>query len=52
MIWHIWWMAILGVGGAVLTLLSFGWSERTEVEVSGLQLADAERAQLRLMDSA
>jgi cytochrome o ubiquinol oxidase subunit I len=52
MIWHIWWMAILGVGGAVLTLLSFGWSERTEVEVSGLQLADTERAQLRLMDSA
>src|ERR1700729_1158971 len=52
MIWHIWWMAILGVGGGVLTLLSFGWSERTEVEVSGLQLADAERARLRLMDSA
>ena len=52
MIWHIWWMAILGVGCAVSTLLTFGWSERTEVEVSGRQLADAERARLRLMDSA
>jgi cytochrome o ubiquinol oxidase subunit I len=52
MIWHIWWMAILGVGGAVLTLLTFGWSERTEVEVSDVQLAEAERARLRLMDSA
>jgi cytochrome o ubiquinol oxidase subunit 1 len=52
MIWHIWWMAILGVGCAVSTLLTFGWSERTEVEVSGVQLAEAERARLRLMDSA
>jgi cytochrome o ubiquinol oxidase subunit 1 len=52
MIWHIWWMAMLGVGCALLTLLAFGWSERCEVEVSGLQLAEAERARVRLMDSA
>jgi cytochrome o ubiquinol oxidase subunit 1 len=51
MIWHIWWMAILGVGCALLTLLAFGWSERSEVEVSGLQLAEAERVRVRLMDS-
>jgi cytochrome o ubiquinol oxidase subunit 1 len=52
MIWHIWWMAILGVGCALVTLVAFGWSERSEVEVSGAQLAEAERARVRLMDSA
>jgi cytochrome o ubiquinol oxidase subunit 1 len=52
MIWHIWWMAILGVGCALLTLLIFGWHERSEVEVSAVQLAEAERARVRLMDSA
>jgi cytochrome o ubiquinol oxidase subunit 1 len=52
MIWHIWWMAILGVACAVATLLAFGWIERTEVEVSGEQLAEAERARQRLLNSA
>jgi cytochrome o ubiquinol oxidase subunit 1 len=47
MIWHIWWMAILGLVCAALTLLAFGWIERVEVEISGEQLADAERARLR-----
>jgi cytochrome o ubiquinol oxidase subunit 1 len=51
MIWHIWWMAILGVACAVATLLVFGWNERTEVEVSGAQLAEAERARRRLASS-
>jgi cytochrome o ubiquinol oxidase subunit I len=52
MIWHIWWMAILGLACAVLTLLAFGWMERVEVEVSGEQLAEAERVRLRPMDPA
>jgi cytochrome o ubiquinol oxidase subunit 1 len=47
LIWHIWWMAIMGLACAVLTLLVFGWVERHEDEVSGEQLADAERARLR-----
>ena len=52
MIWHIWWMAILGLTCAVLTLLAFGWMERVEDHVSGEQLAEAERARLRPMDAA
>jgi cytochrome o ubiquinol oxidase subunit I len=52
MIWHIWWMAILGLACAVLTLLAFGWMERVEDEVSGEQLAAAERVRLRPMDPA
>ena len=52
MIWHIWWMAILGVACALLTLLIFGWKERREVEISGAQLAEAERVRLRPGDAA
>jgi cytochrome o ubiquinol oxidase subunit I len=52
MIWHIWWAAILGAACALLTLLSFGWVERREVEISGAQLTEAERARLRRADGA
>ena len=52
MIWHIWWMAILGAACALLTLLTFGWMERGEVEISGAQLAEAERARSRPGDTA
>jgi cytochrome o ubiquinol oxidase subunit 1 len=47
LIWHIWWMAILGLACAALTLMAFGWMERVEQEVSGEQLAEAERARLQ-----
>ena len=52
MIWHIWWMAILGLACAVVTLLVFGWSERPEDEVSGEQLAADERARTRALEPA
>jgi cytochrome o ubiquinol oxidase subunit 1 len=52
LIWHIWWLAILGLGCAVLTLLAFGWIERVEQEVSGEQLGLAERARPQLRDFA
>jgi len=52
LIWHIGWLAVLGLVCAALTLLVFGWVERVEQEVSGEQLADDERIRLRPMDSA
>jgi cytochrome o ubiquinol oxidase subunit 1 len=52
MIWHIWWLAVLGLICAALTLLVYGWVERVEQEVSGEQLANDERVRLRPMDSA
>jgi cytochrome o ubiquinol oxidase subunit 1 len=52
MIWHIGWLAVLGLVCAALTLLAFGWIERREQEVSGEQLAHDERVRLRPMDSA
>ncbi len=44
MIWHIWWMAVVGLACAMLTLLAFGWIERKEQEISGEELAAIERA--------
>jgi cytochrome o ubiquinol oxidase subunit 1 len=47
LIWHIWWMAILGFVCALLTLFAFGWSVRTEETISGEQLGLIERARAR-----
>jgi cytochrome o ubiquinol oxidase subunit 1 len=44
LIWHIWWMAVLGLVCALLTLLAFGWIERSEVEISSEQLKADDRA--------
>jgi cytochrome o ubiquinol oxidase subunit 1 len=52
LIWHIGWLAILGLVCAALTLIAFGWMERVEQHVSGEQLAAAERARLRTLDPA
>ena len=47
MIWHIWWMAILGLVCAAVTLFAFGWGVRLDTEISGEELRLAERARLR-----
>jgi cytochrome o ubiquinol oxidase subunit 1 len=44
LVWHIWWLAILGLAGAIILLVTFGWRERVPVEVSGEQLAADEAA--------
>ena len=44
LIWHITWMAILGLVCATGTLLVFGWIERIDEEISGDDLAIAERS--------
>jgi cytochrome o ubiquinol oxidase subunit 1 len=46
LIWHIWWMATLGIACALATLLAFGWLERVNVEISGEELARDARARL------
>jgi cytochrome o ubiquinol oxidase subunit 1 len=51
LIWHIWWMAMMGILGALLTLLAFGWVERVGVEVSGEELARDARARLPQVES-
>jgi cytochrome o ubiquinol oxidase subunit 1 len=44
LIWHIWWMATLGLVCALGTLLVFAWRPRTEREIPGEALAAEERA--------
>jgi cytochrome o ubiquinol oxidase subunit 1 len=52
LVWHIWWMAILGLACAVLTLLAFGWIERVGEVLSVEQLASADRARSQLVSPA
>jgi cytochrome o ubiquinol oxidase subunit 1 len=44
LIWHIWWMAGLGMLGAFVTLLAFAFRRREEIEVSAVELARFDRA--------
>jgi cytochrome o ubiquinol oxidase subunit 1 len=50
MIWHIWWMVILGVAGAFATFVAFAWRDHSEYKISAKQLAkvDGERRQARV----
>jgi cytochrome o ubiquinol oxidase subunit I len=43
LIWHIWWMVVLGVFGAFVTVLFFTFREKEEVEISAEQLAQFDR---------
>jgi cytochrome o ubiquinol oxidase subunit 1 len=43
LIWHIWWMAALGLFGAFLTLLVFAFRNEEEGEISAEQIAQFER---------
>jgi cytochrome o ubiquinol oxidase subunit I len=44
LIWHIWWMAGLGVFGAFLTMLAFAFRDREEVEIPASRIAQFYRA--------
>jgi cytochrome o ubiquinol oxidase subunit 1 len=44
MIWHIWWMAALGILGAFATLLAFAFREEEEVEIMAASVAESDRA--------
>jgi cytochrome o ubiquinol oxidase subunit 1 len=43
LIWHIWWMAILGVFGAFVTLLVFAFRDKDEFEVPAATIAQFDR---------
>jgi cytochrome o ubiquinol oxidase subunit 1 len=44
LIWHIWWMAVLGLLGAFVTLLVFAFRDRDEFEVSAEAVARFDHA--------
>jgi cytochrome o ubiquinol oxidase subunit 1 len=43
LIWHIWWMVILGMLGAFATFMAFAWRERDEDEIAPEAVARIER---------
>jgi cytochrome o ubiquinol oxidase subunit 1 len=51
-IWHIWWMAIVGLLAVVVTAMAFGWSENREQEIPAAEIARMERARLNLGSTA
>ena len=48
LIWHIWWIVILGLLAILVTVLVFGWSENREREIPADEMAQMERARLGL----
>jgi cytochrome o ubiquinol oxidase subunit 1 len=52
MIWHIWWMAILGLVCAAAALLAFGWIERVDCKISAEEVARIEGARSSRLDPA
>ncbi|UAJ11272.1 cytochrome o ubiquinol oxidase subunit I [Glacieibacterium megasporae] len=44
LIWHIWWMVILGGLGAFATFVVFAWRDQTEEEISVAELKQREQA--------
>jgi cytochrome o ubiquinol oxidase subunit 1 len=44
MIWHIWWMAGVGILGAFLTMLAFAFRDEEEIEIPAEQIARFEQA--------
>jgi cytochrome o ubiquinol oxidase subunit 1 len=46
LIWHIWWVVILGLLAAAVGVLVFGWSENRERDIPAAEIARLERARL------
>jgi cytochrome o ubiquinol oxidase subunit 1 len=46
LIWHIWWIVIIGLLAAAVTVMVFGWSEHREHEISAGEIARMGRARL------
>ena len=44
LIWHIWWMAILGLVGAFATFVVFAWQDITEEDIPAAEVARIDRA--------
>jgi cytochrome o ubiquinol oxidase subunit I len=46
LIWHIWWMVILGLVGAFATFVVFAWRDHDEYEVPAAEVARLDRANI------
>jgi cytochrome o ubiquinol oxidase subunit 1 len=46
MIWHIWWIVILGLIGAYATFVVFAWRDHDEYEIPADEVARLDRANI------
>ena len=44
LIWHIWWLVILGLVGAYVTFVVFAWRDHAEIEIPAEEVARIDRA--------
>jgi cytochrome o ubiquinol oxidase subunit 1 len=44
LIWHIWWLVILGLVGAYATFVVFAWRDHTEIKIPAEEVARIDRA--------
>ena len=44
LIWHIWWLAVLGLIGAYVTFVVFAWRDHTELVIPAAEVARIDRA--------
>jgi cytochrome o ubiquinol oxidase subunit 1 len=44
LIWHIWWLVILGLVGAYVTFVVFAWRDHAEIEIPAEEVARLDRA--------
>src|SRR5690348_6901874 len=52
LIWHIWWIVILGLLAAAVTVLIAGWSDHREREIPAAEIEQMEQARLGLRQPA
>jgi cytochrome o ubiquinol oxidase subunit 1 len=52
MIWHIWWLVIVGLVGAYATFVVFAWRDESEVEIPADEVARIDRANREARNAA
>ena len=48
MVWHIWWLAVLGIAGIIAAMLVFAWRIESETIIPAVDVARAEQARIAL----
>lgn len=52
LIWHIWWLVVLGLVGAYATFVVFAWRDVTEFEIPATEVARLDRANRTAREAA
>ncbi|HEY6983038.1 cytochrome o ubiquinol oxidase subunit I [Reyranella sp.] len=51
LVWHIWWLAIVGLAGMAAAALTHAWRIHSEIEIPAAEIARAEQARRREVSS-